>query len=68
MASVIKSLLRFFRKYGAEVYLMTGFDLLKVLRNNKKKEIKFIKLKFLINSKFLIKRKNIANFFKIVRL
>tara|TARA_Y100001978_G_scaffold191787_1_gene196234 strand:+ start:508 stop:1908 length:1401 start_codon:yes stop_codon:yes gene_type:complete len=48
MASVTKSLIRLFRKYGAEVYLITGFDLLKLLKNNKnyldKKSINEIKI------------------------
>ena len=35
MASVTKSLIRLLRKYGSEVYLITGFNLLKFAKYNK---------------------------------
>ena len=42
-ASVIKSLIRLFSKYGADIYLITGFNLLKSVKNNEiYKEAKLI--------------------------
>ena len=36
MASATKSLIRLLSEYGCEIYLITGFDLLRFIKNNKK--------------------------------
>ena len=40
MASATKSLIRLLSEYGCEIYLITGFDLLRFIKNNKKNKDK----------------------------
>ena len=65
IASFIKSSIKVLNKYGAEIYLITGFDL---DRNLKKIVIKKVRIFFLVKSiTFLAKVKIIENYLIPVR-